>query len=138
MTTKTKTFPTKGKIVEVEDDINIPPYEERNATKSVVEELPKPIKKVTNPFVSNNASKMKPTLYQLRKSRKDKKTGKVQYPVVYMIKSEDIIFDPVKGINRKIRYIPGEGSIFEDEQKEGAKVKAPVTFSLINLPFWKS
>ena len=129
MTTKTKSFPKKGKIVEVEEDINIPPYEERNATKSVVEETPKPIKKVVNPFVSNNASKMKPTLYQLRKSRKDKKTGKVQYPVVYMIKSEDIIFDPIKGINRKIRYIPGEGSIYEDEQKEGAKVKAPVTFT---------
>ena len=129
MTTKTKSFPKKGKIVEVEEDINIPPYEERNATEPVVEETPKPIKKVVNPFVSNNASRMKPSMYKLVRSRKDRKTGKVMYPVIYMIKAEDIIFDPIKGINRKIRYIPGEAYIYEDEQKKDAKVKAPIIFN---------
>tara|TARA_R100000152_G_C6778021_1_gene208337 strand:- start:1669 stop:2607 length:939 start_codon:yes stop_codon:yes gene_type:complete len=129
MTTKTKSFPKKGKIVEVEENINIPPYEERNATEPVVEETPKPIKKVVNPFVSNNASRTRPSMYKLTRNKKDRKTGKVMYPVIYMIKAEDIIFDPIKGINRKIRYIPGEASIYEDEQKKDAKVKAPVIFN---------
>ena len=122
MTTKTKTkFPKKVKIIEVEDDINMPPYDPTKATKPVA-------KTTSNPFTGNRTNKAKPTMYKLNRSKKDK-NGREQYPVVYMIKSEDIIFDPVKGINRKIRYIPGEGSIFEDEQKEGSKVKAPVTFT---------
>jgi len=122
MTTKTKTkFPKKVKIIEVEDDINIPPYDPTKATKPVA-------KKITNPFTSNINNRSKPTMYILNKKRKGK-NGKQQFPVVYMIKSEDIIFDPIKGVNRKIRYIPGESSIYEDEQKKDAKVKAPITFT---------
>lgn len=122
MTTKTKTkFPKKVKIIEVEDDINIPPYDPTKATKPVA-------KTISNPFTSNRSSRVKPTMYKLNKSRKNK-NGKEQFPVVYMIKSEDIIFDPIKGVNRKIRYIPGEPSIYEDEQKKDAKVKSPVTFT---------
>ena len=68
------------------------------------------------------------TTYRLLKERRDRK-GHLKFPVVHMLKADDIIFDPVKGVNRKIRYIPGEGSIFEDEQKEDAKVKSPITFS---------
>ena len=71
----------------------------------------------------------KPAIYKLCRSGGKDKRGKVQYPVVYMIKAEDIIYDPAKDINRKIRYIPGEASIFEDEQKDDAQVKSPITFS---------
>ena len=71
----------------------------------------------------------KPTTYRLYKERTDKKTGRVKFPIVHMLKAEDVIFDPEKGINRKIRYIPGESSIFEDEQKEDAMVKSPITFN---------
>ena len=111
MTTKTKTkFPKKVKIIEVEDDINIPPYDPTKATKPVA-------KKITNPFTSNINNRSKPTMYILNKKKKGK-NGKQQFPVVYMIKSEDVIFDPIKGVNRKIRYIPGESSIYEDEQKK--------------------
>lgn len=124
----TKTFPKKKKVIEVEDKINIPPYEERNTASSVVKETPKEVKKVVNPFIGNNTNKAKATMYKLNRSKKDK-NGRETFPVVYMIKSEDIIFDPIKGINRKIRYIPGEPSIYEDEQKKDAKVKAPVTFT---------
>ena len=66
--------------------------------------------------------------YKLVKERRDRK-GHIKFPVVHMLKAEDIIFDPEKGVNRKIRYIPGEPSIFEDEQKEDSMVKSPITFS---------
>ena len=66
--------------------------------------------------------------YKLVKERRDRK-GHIKFPVVHMIKAEDIIYDPEKGVNRKIRYIPGEPSIFEDEQKEESMVKSPITFS---------
>lgn len=68
------------------------------------------------------------TTYRLSKERKDRK-GHIKFPVVYMLKAEDIIYDPERGVNRKIRYIPGEPSIFEDEQKEDSMVKSPITFS---------
>ena len=114
MTTKTKTkFPKKVKIIEVEDDINMPPYDPTKATKPVA-------KTTSNPFTGNRTNRAKPTMYKLNRSKKDK-NGREQFPVVYMIKSEDIIFDPIKGVNRKIRYIPGEPSIYEDEQKKTLK-----------------
>ena len=70
-----------------------------------------------------------PTIYELMATSLDPKTKRVKYPLVYMIKAEDIIYDPIKGVNRKIRYIPGESSIYEDEQKKDSKVKAPITFN---------
>ena len=121
--TKKKTFP-KNKTavntgvlepVEAEVDFKVPP-------------MPK---KSTNPFTESSFGKKstKPLIYQLIKGRKKERNGKWRYPVVYMIKAEDIIFDPIKGVNRKIRYIPGEASIYEDEQKKDAKVRAPITFT---------
>ena len=52
-----------------------------------------------------------------------------QYPVVSLLKAEDVIFDPEKGENRKIRYVPGEPSIFVDEQSENAKMREPISFN---------
>ena len=105
------------------------------ATKAV--ETPvaeKPIKKTNTHGIKNlnQGFKKNPkstTTYRLHKERKDRKTGKTKFPIVHMIKAEDIIFDEVKGVNRKIRYIPGEPSIFEDEQKKDSKVKSPITFN---------
>jgi hypothetical protein len=121
--TKKKTFPKKKTAVNTgvlepvsaEVDFKVPP-------------MPK---KKSNPFVSPSFGQKseKPTLYKLLGGKKIPGTNKTQYPVVYMIKAEDVIYDPIKGINRKIRYIPGESSIYEDEQKEDAKIKSPIIFS---------
>ena len=75
----------------------------------------------------------KPSIYQLIQNGGKNKRGKTIYPVVYMIKAEDIVYDPDKDINRKIRYIPGEPSIYEDEQKEDAKVKSAISVSYTHL-----
>lgn len=122
--TTTKTFPKKKKAVKTgvlntATTTASPVVEE---SKTIVQETPR----------SNfNFGKKKdgPTIYQLTKSSIDRKTKKVKYALVYMIKAEDIIYDPIKGINRKIRYIPGESSIYEDEQKENSKVKSPILFT---------
>ena len=93
----------------------------------------KPVKKTNTHGIKNlnqgfkKISKQAVT-YRLIKERRDRK-GHLKFPIVYMLKAEDIIFDEEKGINRKIRYIPGESSIFEDEQKEDAKIKSPITFN---------
>ena len=90
-----------------------------------------PMPKKENPFAPNpfNKNSEKPAIYQLIKGRKKDRSGAWRYPVVYMIRAEDIIYDPIKQVNRKIRYIPGEASIYEDEQKKDSRVKAPITFS---------
>ena len=93
----------------------------------------KPVKKTNTHGIKNlnkgfRKNPKEATTYRLIKERRDRK-GHIKFPIVYMLKAEDIIFDEEKGVNRKIRYIPGESSIFEDEQKEDAKVKSPITFS---------
>ncbi len=52
-----------------------------------------------------------------------------QYPIVSLLKAEDIIFDPETGQNRKIRYVPGETSVYADEQPENAKMREPIAFN---------
>ena len=129
---KKKTFPKKKAAVNtgvleavkdtetivatpVEEDFKIPPMPKSNNNLN------------RNPF--GRDSNEKPSIYQLLKGRKKGRDGKFSYPVVYMIRAEDVIYDPIKQVNRKIRYIPGETSIYEDEQKKGAKVKSPITFN---------
>ena len=101
--------------------------------KTVVNPVADMPKKTNTHGIQNlNTSKKtstKPSLYKLTTGGAKDKNGRPVYPVIYMIKAEDIIYDPEKDINRKIRYIPGETSIYEDEQKEDAKVKSPITFS---------
>ena len=135
MTTK-KTFPKKKtaistgvlEAVEATDTIVATPAE-----KSF--KIPPTPKKEGNPFIQSFGGKSeKPIIYQLVKGRKRIPGGhpdrpRYRYPVVYMIKAEDIIYDPIMQVNRKIRYIPGEASIYEDEQKKESKVKSPIIFS---------
>jgi hypothetical protein len=92
---------------------------------------PMPKKTIKNPFVNPSFGKKseKPVIFQLIGGKRIPGTNKKQHPIVSMMKAEDIIFDPIKGVNRKIRYIPGESSIYEDEQKENAKVKSPIIFT---------
>jgi len=106
---------------------------EATVTKTV--ETPTAIKPKSNTFGIKNLNigskkvKNKSIMYQLLHNGGKDRRGKTIYPVVYMVKSEDIIFDAEKDVNRRIRYIPGEPSIFEDEQKKESKVKSPITFS---------
>ena len=86
------------------------------------------VEKKFTPRFTNGPKEVKPSVYELVKGQK-KPNGMMQYPVVYMIKSEDIIFDPEKGDNRKIRYGPGETSIYADEQSENAKMREPISFT---------
>ena len=122
--TKKKTFPKKKTEVNTgvlepvlaEVDLKVPPM---------------PKAKKSNPFSAPSFGKKseKPIIFKLLGGKRIPGTNKRQHPIVSMMKVEDIIFDPIKGVNRKIRYIPGESSIYEDEQKENSKVKAPILFT---------
>ena len=85
-----------------------------------------PVKKTINPF--GKKVDRRPNTFKLYCRKKDKR-GRDQYPIVYMLKAEDVIFDPETNQQRQIRYIPGQLSIFADEQDKEAKVKAPITFT---------
>ena len=122
--TTTKTFPKKKTAVKT-GVLNT-----ATTTASPVVERPQTIVQDTPKSRFNFGKKSNaPTVYELTDSSIDPKSKKKMYALVYMIKAEDIIYDPIKGVNRKIRYIPGEPSIFEDEQKKDSKVKAPIVFS---------
>ena len=122
MATKAKTFPKKKTAVKTGV------LQANKPTETPVVNKPK----LRNPFLGKKSEQ--PSIYQLIQGRRKDKRGRWKYPIVYMIKAEDIIYDPIKGVNRKIRYIPGESSIYEDEQKEESKVRAPITFNEGHLP----
>ena len=107
--------PTKRKAV-------TPP----NTTK-VVAQAPIVEKKFTPQF-TNKKQEYTATVYNLV-SKSKQRNGRPQYPVVSLLKAEDIIFDPITGQNRKIRYVPGEASIFADEHPETAKMRDPISFT---------
>jgi len=107
--------PTKRKAV-------TPP----NTTK-VVAQAPIVQKKFTPQF-TNKKQEYKATVYNLVSKTKNR-NGRPQYPVVSLLKAEDIIFDPTTGENRKIRYVPGEPSIFVDDHPEGVKMREPISFN---------
>ena len=107
--------PTKRKAV-------TPP----NTTK-VVAQAPIVEKKFTPQF-TNKQQEYKATVYNLV-SRTKQRNGRPQYPVVSLLKAEDIIFDPETGQNKKIRYIPGEPSIFVEDHPEDAKMREPIAFT---------
>ena len=109
--TKTKSVDVSTETIQAEENFTIPP-------------MPKPKRSNTHGIAnlkSNKKESKRDSVYQLMKSSKDNK-GRMVYPVIYMIKAEDIIYDPEKDINRKIRYIPGEQSIFEEEQKKDSSM----------------
>jgi len=93
----------------------------------VVAQAPLMEKKFTPQF-SNREQEYKATVYHL-KSKAKKRNGMPQYPVVSLLKAEDIIFDPETGENRKIRYVPGEASIFVDDHPDTAKMRDPISFN---------
>ena len=97
------------------------------ANTKVVAKAPLVEKKFVPRFTSGT-KEIKPSIYELVKSSK-RSDGTIQYPVVYMVKSEDVIFDAESGDNRKIRYVPGETSIYADEQSPNAKMREPISFT---------
>mgnify|MGYP003142811927 FL=1 len=97
-------------------------------TSTKVEAKAPVVEKKFVPNFSNRQNNFKPTVYQLVVRSKNK-NGMPQYPIVSLIKAEDIIFDPETGENKKIRYVPGETSIYADEQSENAKMREPIAFN---------
>ena len=97
-------------------------------TSTKVEAKAPVVEKKFVPNFLNKQKDYKPTVYQLI-SKSKKKNGMPQYPIVSLMKAEDIIFDPETGENRKIRYVPGETSIYADEQSENAKMREPIAFN---------
>lgn len=85
--------------------------------------------KVSNPLPTfgNNVSR-KPSIYKLISKDKDRQ-GRDRYPIVYMIKAEDIVYDPESGTQRTIRYVKGQTSVFADKQKDDVVAKVPITFN---------
>ena len=97
-------------------------------TSTKVEAKAPVVEKKFVPNFLNKQKDYKPTVYQLI-SKSKKKNGMPQYPIVSLMKAEDIIFDPETGENRKIRYVPGETSVYSDEQSENAKMREPIAFN---------
>ena len=93
----------------------------------VVAQAPLMEKKFTPQF-SNREQEFKASVYMLR-SKAKKRNGMPQYPIVSLLKAEDIIFDPETGENKKIRYIPGEASIFVEDHPETARMRDPISFN---------
>ena len=87
-----------------------------------------PVKKVINPFgrkVSN-----RPVTYTLISKKKNKK-GQVQYPIVYMLRAEDRIFDSEKNQERQINQHDSSFGIGGHVAKETAReqdLAAPTNF----------
>lgn len=61
------------------------------------------------------------------------------YPISYRLPSVDEIFDEETGTNRKIKYVIGEQSIFEDEQTSKNPVIGDIVFNngQLIVPFQK-
>ena len=97
-------------------------------TNTKVEAKAPVVEKKFTPRFTNRKQEFKPTVYELI-SKAKRKNGMPQYPIVSLLKAEDIIFDPITGENRKIRYVPGETSIFADEQPENARMREPIAFN---------
>ena len=93
----------------------------------VVAKAPVVEKKFTPQF-TNKEQEYKANVYRLV-SKAKKRNGMPQYPVVSLLKAEDIIFDPTTGENKKIRYVPGETSIFAEDHPETVKMREPITFN---------
>jgi len=98
-------------------------------TSTKVEAKAPVVEKKFTPQFTNKKQEYKASVYILATNAKNPRTKMPQYPVVSLLKAEDIIFDPTTGENRKIRYIPGEASIFADDQPEGAKMREPIAFN---------
>lgn len=95
--------------------------------KSPLTSAKKPKRVSKRDIEMENLKKKKPYVFELTKSYRDSSNpNRRKYPVQYILKGTDIIYDPITNQNRKIRYAPGEKSIFVDEQSENVKVSSIV------------
>tara|TARA_Y100001973_G_C5168534_1_gene317616 strand:- start:525 stop:1427 length:903 start_codon:yes stop_codon:yes gene_type:complete len=117
---------TKTKITSNKTEVTPPQATKVAPKQTAVKNNPKPKSAAFN--FRNRKKEYKPSVYQLV-SRAKNRQGMPQYPIVSLIKAEDVIFDPTTGENRKIRYCPGETSIYIDEQSPQAKMREPISFN---------
>ena len=98
--------------------------------------IPSTVKKAP---LARKEKKVETFIYELNKSSIDPRTGQKRFPVVNLIPSEDIIYDPETNTQRNIRYVRGEKSIFVDEQSDAAaeKKSKPIIFQngLLAVPY---
>ena len=71
----------------------------------------------------------KSTHFRLTKMNPNPATEGRYYPINFRLPSVDEIYDEETGTNRKIRYVIGEQSIFEDEQTSKNPVIGDIVFS---------
>jgi len=116
MATKAKTFAPKQTTVVTPPEVS-----------AMAREITPPKPKYIPTFRKKN-KEFTPTIYTLVSNAK-KRNGMPQYPIVSLLKAEDIIFDPSSGENKKIKFCPGETSIFESEQSKQAKMREPISFN---------
>lgn len=92
----------------------------------------------TTPLIRKER-KIETFIYELNKSTIDSRTGQKVFPVVNLIPSEDVIYDPETNTQKKIKYVRGEKSIFVDEQSESAsnKKSEPIIFQngILAVPY---
>tara|TARA_R110002167_G_scaffold110108_2_gene280387 strand:- start:925 stop:1773 length:849 start_codon:yes stop_codon:yes gene_type:complete len=96
--------------------------------KQVLKQEGKTIPKNRNTFKRKAYNPTAPTMYKM-KSRMKGKNGMSLFPIILMLKASDVVYDPETNTNRKIQYIPGESSIFADEQQKDAKAKDSINFN---------
>lgn len=77
-----------------------------------------------NPSFGRPSKPKSPTVYRLSNQfTRVMPNGSKRYPVVYILPNTDVIYDPDTDAQRTIRYIPGEKSIWADEQSPSAANK---------------
>jgi hypothetical protein len=73
----------------------------------------------------------KPTVFKLvKKNHRPALQGRY-YPAQTRIPSEEVIYDPTTNKNRVIRYAPGEGSVYKDEQTQSTPEQKVVVGDII-------
>lgn len=114
----------KATLAEVQE-----PAAKPKKTQDSIASRPIPKKKSTTDMFRRNLNKNKPWVFKLLKKSSNPTIKGRHYPVSLSIPVKDTIFDPETGTNRQIHYLPGEASIFVDEQsKEAQKTKSSIIF----------
>ena len=106
-----------------------PNWVKKENTETVTQTVEKPTPKKSYKLPSFGKNKIeKPHLYRLNPTGAFQDNGLPKYPVTYMLKAEEVIYDPETDSERTIRYIPGETSIYKEEQSRDSKLREPIVF----------
>ena len=106
-----------------------PNWVKKENTETVTQTVEKPTPKKSYKLPSFGKNKIeKPHLYRLNPTGAFQDNGMPKHPVTYMLKAEEVIYDPETDSERTIRYIPGETSIYKEEQSRDSKLREPIVF----------